>query len=277
MVLFQTFVTVVAGEPDYSNQTHLIRSYPTPTGSTGSISPPVKHIWLVREAVRATLSSAMYMPPVKIESMYGFSDAGFAGFNNPVERARKECKTLWPTDNLDTFIFVSIGTGLNSVSRGEMTRPSIVEHHAAPLVKSMMEKIPADWHTREKKEKALAISRHLSAIALDTQDAHECHYKLSLQSGEKANYHRLDPALDLAEVDLCDCFHQGNVERAVNKWANGEGKVFIAQIARKIATPSTVIAPRDMEPPKPKIGTVNSGYNPQLDKKRPSTMVEYLQ
>ncbi|KAF8797701.1 FabD/lysophospholipase-like protein [Phlegmacium glaucopus] len=272
----KTFVTVVAGEPDYSNRTHLIRSYPTPASNIGSLSPPAKHIWLVREAVRATLSSPMYMPPAKIEPMYGFSDAGFAGFNNPVERARKECKMLWPTENLDTFVFVSVGTGLGSSSRTAMMGRSIVtERHAAPLVKPMMDKISIDLHTREKEEKALAISRHLLTIALETQDAHEVHDKLSqLQSGEKASYYRLNPTLGLAEIDLCDCFHDSRVERAVNEWADGEGKALITQIAEK---PATSIAPRDMEPPKPEKGTVNAGYNPQLDKKRPSTMSEYLQ
>lgn len=273
MVLFQTFVTVVAGEPDYSNQTHLVRSYPTPTWSTGSTMPPVKHIWLVREAVRATLSSPMYMPPAKIEAMYGFSDAGFAGFNNPIERARKECKALWPTDNPNDFVFISIGTGLGNLARNVMTSSIVTERHAAHLVKPMMEKIPVDLQTGEKEGKALAIMRHLLAIARETQDAHD---KLS-QVHSKANYYRLDPALGLAEVDLCDCFHQDKVERAVNEWANGKGKEPIENITEKLRTLSTVVALRDMEPPKPDKGTVNMGYNPQLDKKRPSTMTEYLQ
>lgn len=266
----KTCVTVVAGEPDYSNQTHLIRSY-----SSKPPSPPVKHIWLVREAVRATLSSLMYMPPAKIEPMYGFSDGGFAGFNNPIERARKECKALWPTNNPDSFVFVSIGTGLGSLTSSMMRGPIVTERHAAHLVEPIMEKISADLRTREKEAKALAISRHLLAIALETQDAHESHDKLSQQQPrEKANYYRLDPALDLAGVDLCDCFYQDEVERAVNEWADGEGKAVIAQIAEKPVGP---IAPRDMEPPRPEEGTVNPGYNPQLDKKRPSTMSEYLQ
>ena len=297
VILFQTFVTVVAGEPDYFNQTHLIRTYPAPTWSTGSLLPPVKHIWLVREAVRATLSSPMYMPPARIEPMYGFSDAGFAGFNNPIERARKECKTLWPADNPDDFVFVSIGTGLGSLSRRVMMKNSIVtERHAAPLVKPMMEKISADFRTQAKEGKALAIMRHLLMIALETQDAHN---KL-LQAQTKANYYRLDPELGLAEVDLCDIFYQEKVERKANEWANGEGKELVAEIAEKLRTlsiadmehpklekgkanpekrrtQSTLIAPRDMEPPKPEKGTVNPGYNPQLDKKRPSTMADYLQ
>lgn len=214
------------------------------------------------------------MPPVKIEPMYGFSDAGFAGFNNPIERARKECKALWPTDNPDDFIFVSIGTGLGSLGRSGMVRNSIVtERHAAPLVKPMMEKISADMRTGEKERKALAIMRHLLTIALETQDAHD---KL-LQVQPNTSYYRLDPALGLAEVDLCDYFHQDKVERAIDEWADGEGKELIAEIAVKLRTLSVPVTPRDMEPPKPEKGTVNSGYNPQLDKKRPSTMTEYLQ
>jgi len=130
--------------------------------------------------VRATLSSPMYMSPAKIEPMYGFSDAGFAGFNNPVEKARKECKMLWPTENPDNFVFVSIGTWLGSLSRSAIMRRSIVtERHAAHLVQPMMEKISAEIRTRKKEEKALAISRHLLAIALETQDAHEGQVKLS--------------------------------------------------------------------------------------------------
>ena len=270
MILFQTFVTVVAGEPDYSNQTHLVRSYPTPTGS---ILPPVKHIWLVREAVRATLSSPMYMPPAKIEQLYGFSDAGFAGFNNPIERARKECKTLWPANNPNEFVFISIGTGLGNLARNVTTSSIVTERHAAPFVKPMMEKTSVDLRTRDKEGKALAIMRHLLAIALETHDAHD---KLS-QLHSKANYYRLDPALGLAEVDLCDCFHQDKVELAVNEWAKGKGKELVADITEKLRTLSTVAALRDMEPPKPDEGTVNLGYNPQLDKKRPSTMTDYLQ
>ena len=87
----------------------------------------------------------------------------------------------------------------------------------------------------------------------------------------------MDPSLGLAEVDLCECFHEDKVERAVNEWANEEGKELVADITEKPRTLSTVAAPRDMEPPKPDEGTVNLGYNPQLDKKRPSTMTEYLQ
>ena len=276
MILLQTFVTVVAGEPDYSNQTHLIRSYPTSTRSNASISPPLKHTWLTREAVKATMSSPMYMPPAKIEPMYGFSDAGFAGFNNPIERARKECRMEWPNDSPDAFVFVSIGTGLGSLGTSATMRHSIVtERQATPFVKPMMDKIPVNLHTRGKEGKALAIMKHLLAIARETQGAHD---KLSqMQPREEANYYRLDPALGLAEVDLCDCFHQDKVERAVNGWANEEGKELIAEITKKLQTPSIVIAHRDMEPPKPEEGTVNPGYNPQLDKKRPSTMMEYLQ
>ena len=270
MILFQTFVTVVAGEPDYSNQTHLVRSYPTPAGS---ILPPLKHIWLVREAVRATLSSPMYMSPAKIEPMYGFSDAGFAGFNNPIDRARKECKTLWPTDNPNEFVFISIGTDLGNLARNLVTSSIVTERHAAPLVKPMTEKISVDLRTREKEGKALAIMRHLLAIALETRNAHD---KQS-QVHSKANYYRLDPALGLAEVDLCDYFHQDMVERAVNEWANGKGKEVVADISEKLRTPSTVATLRDMDPPKPDKGTVNLGYNPQLDKKRPNTMTDYLQ
>jgi hypothetical protein len=223
--------------------------------------------------VRATLSSPMYMPPAKIDPMYGFSDAGFAGFNNPIERARKECKTLWPTDNPNEFVFISIGTGLGNLAMNVMASSIVTEHHATPFVKPMMEKISVDLGTREKEGKALAIMRHLLAIALETQDAHS---KLS-QVHSKANYYRLDPTLGLAEVDLCDCFHQDKVERAVNEWANGKGKELVADITEKLRTLSTVSALRDMEPPKPDKGTVNLGYNPQLDKKRPSTMTDYLQ
>ena len=215
----------------------------------------------------------MYMPPAKIETIYGFSDAGFAGFNNPIERARKECKTLWPTDNPNDFVFISIGTGLGNLTRNVKTSSIVTERHAAPLVKPMMEKISVDLRTGEKEGKALAIMRHLLAIALETRDAHD---NLSLVHS-KANYYRLDPALGLAEVDLCDYFRQDVVERAVNEWANGEGKQLVAEIAEKLRTQSIVNSLRDMEPPEPEKGTVNLGYNPQLDKKRPSTMTDYLQ
>ena len=65
---------------------------------------------------------------------------------------------------------------------------------------------------------------------------------------------------------------------AIMKISDLEGELAIVK-ATSAAQQSvnTVTALGDMEPPKPGKGTVNEGYNPQLDKKRPSTMTDYLQ
>ena len=129
----------------------------------------------------------------------------------PERKARRYSRPIY--DNPNEFIFISIGTGLGNMARNVTTTSIVTERHAAPFVKPMVEMISVDLRTREKEGKALAIMRHLLAIALETQDAHE---KLS-QVHSKANYYRLDPALGLAEVNLCDCFHRDKDERAVNE------------------------------------------------------------
>ena len=89
-------------------------------------------------------------------------------------RARKECKTLWPNDYPNDFVFISIGTGLGNLARNVTTSSIVTERHAATLVKPMTEKISVDLRTEGK---ALFIMRYLLAISLETQDAHD---KLSL-------------------------------------------------------------------------------------------------
>ncbi|KIM75813.1 hypothetical protein PILCRDRAFT_665625 [Piloderma croceum F 1598] len=94
------------------------------------------------------------------------------------------------------------------------------------------------------------------------------------------SYYRIDPPLGLGNTDLVDCFHVDQVEKAISEWLDTpEHTQYICDIASQLVNrdtePVTVEQARTREPPPPPPET-NPGYNPQLDKKRPETMMDYL-
>jgi hypothetical protein len=93
-------------------------------------------------------------------------------------------------------------------------------------------------------------------------------------------YLRLNPSLGISDTGLVDCFHANVVETSVKKWLANEGKIYISEVAANLVelntAPITSTAEaRFIEPPKPPPNT-NLGYNPQLDERRPETMIDYL-
>ena len=93
-------------------------------------------------------------------------------------------------------------------------------------------------------------------------------------------YYRIDPPLGIGTTDLVDCFHVDQVEKSVRDWLDTpEHLQYIRDIASQLVNldsgPVTVEEARGREPPPPPPET-NPGYHPQLDKKRPETMIDYL-
>lgn len=89
----------------------------------------------------------------------------------------------------------------------------------------------------------------------------------------------MDPSLGLGHADIVDCFRGPEVEHNVRQWLNGaEPTRNTNQLAENIIKrfKNIIEIARKSDPPVPAKGSVNPGYNPQLDKKRPETMMDYL-
>ena len=73
--------------------THIVGSY-----KREGVSPSVNRSWTIVEALRATIASPFYISPFLVETdrAHSLLDAGFGGFNNPLELASKEWHKLWP-------------------------------------------------------------------------------------------------------------------------------------------------------------------------------------
>lgn len=81
--------------------------------------------------------------------------------------------------------------------------------------------------------------------------------------------------------DLVDLYHGDHVEKEITKWLDApEQKQYIYDLTKNIVElalgPVTIEQVREMVPPPPPPET-NTGYNPQLDKHRPDTMIGYLE
>jgi len=121
-------------------------------------------------------------------------------------------------------------------------------------------------------QRALFLVHNIISLSVDAEHVH-----IGTTSKIQTDvYYRLDPPLGLGNVDLVDCFYADQVEGAVKRWlATPEGKAYTGGIANKLVKRLTVENARYIEPPSPPRET-NSNYNPQLDKPRPETMIEYL-
>lgn len=140
-----------------SNHIYQIRSYPTPSQTT-FVAHPKDHTWDVVEAVQATFACPFFMHPLSVEGKFPYSDAGFAGSNNPINQAVLECEKLWGGEQSVTF--VSLGTSLESLTTGS-------EH-----VRAFELSRPADWdataYVQNKKEFA-QLAERFSMIAGETR------------------------------------------------------------------------------------------------------------
>ncbi|KAF9006967.1 acyl transferase/acyl hydrolase/lysophospholipase [Cyathus striatus] len=271
-----TFVNVTSDAPDYTDITYQVRSY---AASKGALTPPpATHEWTIREAIRATSASSIYMSPLLLDNRYGYRDAGFSGYNNPVHLAIREFERLWPGEKISTVI--SLGTDLSTLLPPNVGRDwAPTNGHTLKFVNEVLDKLSSPGEKTRFRKDAIYLAKQLIDIANDSQAAHhEMQTKFSTQSV----YFRLDPPNGLKNIDLFDCFHPDVVGNSIDHWMSlADGQAAIDAISNSIVNESTGAMGREeavnMEPPKPLIGTVNTGYHPQLDMKRPSTMIEYLQ
>lgn len=116
----------------------------------------------------------MYMPPLTLNTQgkaYEFADAGFAGFNNPVELAHREAKSLWPRHHLG--LVLSIGTGLSGLAASPDRRWAPTDRYAEPHAELMISKLDPSQRTGERPRKnAMAAVRQLAFLAIDTRMSH---------------------------------------------------------------------------------------------------------
>ncbi|KAF5376140.1 hypothetical protein D9615_007707 [Tricholomella constricta] len=264
-----TFVTLTSEAPLYDNRTHCIRSY-----TTRSRQPsPSTHQWLICEAVRGTLASSLFLPSLFITSKHSFGDAAFAGFSSPLGFLTEEAKDLWPNDKIG--IVASLGPGLSSLAPTTPRREwAATDLYAKKYVDKIMAKLPSSVTNQEALgANALNLVKRFVALAVDTEISH-----LEFAATQNTCI-RVDPPLGISAVDLVDCFHLDQVEKTVKEWLRGTGKDYVFNIASNVVElnkePLSVAAARFVLPPPPP-ATTNPGYNPQLDERRPETMIAYL-
>ncbi|RDB19650.1 Phospholipase A I [Hypsizygus marmoreus] len=267
-----TFVTVTSDAPTYNNRIHCIRSYP----STVRPPPPSGHQWLIREAARGTVASRVFMSPLFV-SKYGYRDAGFAGFNNPVALVPNEIQELYPNDQIS--VIVSIGSGLTGFTPPHPRREwAVTDQFAAAFVDKIMSKLPSSMGDQDTlRRNALFLVKQFVTLSVDTEITQ---IQMAQKFSSKGTYVRLNPPLGIPEIDLADCFRTDEVESTVRAWLHSEGKASIADIAVGLVDLNTQPIKIDeaslIVPPSPPPDTVNPGYNPQLDERRPDNMMDYL-
>lgn len=98
------------------------------------------------------------MQPLSIDGRFEYSDAGFAGFNNPIGQAYLECQSLWGSQQ--AVAFVSLGTSLDTLTTGSE------RIHAFELNR------PSDWDAAaflQNQRKLSKIAERFSMIAGETR------------------------------------------------------------------------------------------------------------
>ncbi|KAG5645629.1 hypothetical protein DXG03_005620 [Asterophora parasitica] len=263
-----SFVTVTSEKPFFNNKTYLIRSYT----ALSHPPPPSDHQWLIREAVRGTLASNLFLPPLDVTSSYSFGDAAFAGFSSPIELLVQETQRLWPNDKIG--IIASLGPGLSRLAPSNPRREwAATDSYAKKFAEKIMSKLSttANEHLRPN---ALNLVKKFVTLAVDTEIAH------SAFVATRDTCIRIDPPLGIDTVDFADCFHFDLVEKTVKRWLRDEGKEYVLKVANSLVElnkkPVSADDARFVLPPRQSPTTVNPGYNPRLDERRPETMMDYL-
>ncbi|GLB44631.1 putative von Willebrand factor type A domain [Lyophyllum shimeji] len=264
------FVTVTSEAPLYDNRTHCIRSY----ASRSRQPPPSEHQWSIREAVRGTLGSTIFLSPLSITSKYSYGDAGFAGFSSPVAFVPKETQALWPSGKIGTITV--LGPGLSSLAPSSPRREwAVTDSYAKKYVDKIMVKLQSQLSAQDTlRLNAVNLVKQFVTLAVDTELLHS-----EFTANRQTHCTRLCPPLGIDNIDLVDCFHADVVEKAVKKWLQDEGKHILSAIACNLVElkkePISTDDARFVIPPSPPPNT-NPGYNPRLDERRPETMIEYL-
>lgn len=162
-------MTIMEDVPSF---THLVSSY-----EHEGIARSVDRSWPIVEALRATIASPIYISPLRIETdeVRSFQDAGFGGFNNPLELASKEAQTLWPDERIRTVI--SLGSGLGDFlppTRPEGRQWGPTPRYVSEFVDEVFRKSLPDVYAHDdiKLNVAYAI-RQLARIAADSSNVHQ--------------------------------------------------------------------------------------------------------
>jgi hypothetical protein len=151
--------------------THVLNSY-----KCDSVPRSVDRSWTIVEALRATIASPIYISPfiVEADKLRTLQDAGFGGFNNPLELASKEWQKLWPNERIGTVI--SLGTGLRDFLPA--TLPETKEWGPTPryvneFVAKVFQKRLPDVHVHDGQTNVAYAIRQLARIAADSAIVHQ--------------------------------------------------------------------------------------------------------
>lgn len=229
------------------------------------------------EAARAASSTPFYLSPLLLDDKYGFRDSAFSGFNNPINLSRLEQQILWPNET--NILIVSLGTDIVSLVPEHIGRNweawSVTEGYCTQFVDVILSKLKVAA-TDSQRHTAAHIVKQVVYAAAETKGVH-LEAEMTLPRGL---YCRIDPPLGLDKLTLVDCFHGEKVENAIGRWAeDAAGKDTITTTSALLVDETKETKAEDLRklhPPAPPAGTVNPGYNPQLDKRRPETMMDYL-
>ncbi|KJA24876.1 hypothetical protein HYPSUDRAFT_85703 [Hypholoma sublateritium FD-334 SS-4] len=264
-------VFVTSGAPNFSNRYQCVSSY------KGQKTLPLSHQWLIREAAHAVLATPFfgYVPPLPLaNSVYDFREAAFSGFNNPVKLAQNEKLALWP--NGRSILTISLGTDICSLvpdNAGKDYR--ITDAYCAQYVRAIIDN-KLKHMTESQSSRTVDV---MDIVQQVIQTAAETNGENSKFLQDLYNY-RIDPPLGLDKIAFADYFQRQTVKESIDQWAaDAKGEKVITAISELVVEEKKVADAEDlrrMDPQSPPPDTVNPGYNPQLDKRRPETIMEYL-
>jgi hypothetical protein len=108
------------------------------------------------------------MTPLFI-SKYGFRDAGFAGYNCPIELALEESEELWPNEMVG--VVVSVGSGLSGLSPPHPNREwAVTDRFAEPHAEAIISKLsPFPSQSDAIRQYALDVVKQFVTLAVDTE------------------------------------------------------------------------------------------------------------
>lgn len=271
---------VTSGAPNYTNRAQCIRSYKPPTSVQNS--QLISHQWLVREAAHAALGTPFfgYISPILLDGICDFQDSAFSGFNNPIMFAQREQKFIWP--NAKKFLTISLGTDISSLVppslQGDWDSWSVTDAYCAPYVDAIIAKLGHDV-TDVQRRGATEVVRKLIYVSAETTGQH---LKASALHQPGSSYYRIDPSIGLDPIAFADIFYEHNINNGLARWCEDvKSKATMTAIVNSLVEENTEpMVPDDLRrlaPQPPPIDTVNAGYNPQLDKRRPESVIDYLQ
>lgn len=151
--------------PLYDNRVHCIRSYPARCRQPA----PSEHKWLIHEAVRATLASSIFLPPLYITPKYTYGDAAFAGFSSPASLLNRETRQLWPDQQVG--LVANFRPGLVSLApKGG----AVTDSYVKKLVGRMLAKVEEPLRDHEALRcGASGLMKKFINLAVDMEISHQ--------------------------------------------------------------------------------------------------------